>query len=63
MNMEYNLKQNITNKIFSKLSKADAYDIISQVELIERAQNVSHEFKSWLQKIKLKAMFRLNDLI
>lgn len=63
MNMEYNLKQNITNKVFSKLSKTDAYDIISQVELIERAQNVSHEFKSWLQKIKLKAMFRLNDLI
>lgn len=63
MNMEYNLKQNITNKVFSKLSKADARDIINQVELIERAQNVSHEFKSWLQKIKLKAMFRLNDLI
>lgn len=63
MNMEYNLKQNITNKIFSKLSKTDAYDIISQVELIERAENVSQEFKSWLQGIKLKAMFRLNDLI
>lgn len=61
--MEYNLKQNITNKVFSKLSRTDAYDIIRQVELIERAENVSHEFKSWLQKIKLKAMFRLNDLI
>ena len=63
MNMEYNLKQNITNKVFSKLTKTDAYDIIRQVELIERAENVSHEFKIWLQKIKLKAMFRLNDLI
>ena len=63
MNMENNLKQHITNKVFSKLSKTDAYDIISQVELIERAENVSQEFKSWLQGIKLKAMFRLNDLI
>lgn len=63
MNMEYNLKQNITNKVFSKLSRTDAQDIISQVELIERAQNVSHEFKSWLQEIKLKVIFRLNDLI
>lgn len=63
MNMEYNLKQNITNKVFSKLSRTDAYDIIRQVELIERAENVSYEFKSWLQKIKLKAMFRLNDLV
>lgn len=63
MNMENNLKQHITNKVFSKLSKTDAYDIISQVESIERAENVSQEFKSWLQGIKLKAMFRLNDLI
>ena len=63
MNMENNLKQHITNKVFSKLSKNDAQDIIRQVELIERAQNISHEFKSWLQKIKLKAMFRLNDLM
>lgn len=63
MNMENNLKQHITNKVFSKLSRTDAQDIISQVELIERAENVSYEFKSWLQGIKLKAMFRLNDLI
>lgn len=63
MNMEHNLKQHITSKVFNKLSKTDAYDIIRQIELIERAENVSHEFKSWLQKVKLKAMFRLNDLI
>lgn len=63
MNIENNLKQHITNKVFSKLSRTDAQDIINQVELIERAENVSHEFKSWLQGIKLKAMFRLNDLI
>jgi len=63
MNIENNLKQHITNKVFSKLSRTDAQDIISQVELIERSENISHEFKSWLQKIKLKAMFRLNDLM
>lgn len=63
MNIENNLKQHITNKVFSKLTKSDAYDIISQIELIERAENISQEFKTWLQKTKLKAMFRLNDLI
>jgi transposase-like protein len=63
MNIEKQLKQHIQNKVFSKISRADARDIISQVELIERAENVSQEFKSWLQGIKLKAMFRLNDLI
>lgn len=63
MNMEKQLKQHIQNKVFSKISRAEAQDIISQVELIERAENVSQEFKSWLQGIKLKAMFRLNDLI
>jgi len=63
MDIEKQLKQHIQNKVFSKMSRNDARDIISQVELIERAENVSQEFKSWLQGIKLKAMFRLNDLI
>lgn len=63
MNMEKQLKQQIQNKVFNKMSKNDARDIISQITVIERSENVSQEFKRWLQEIKLKAMFRLNDLI
>lgn len=46
----------------TELSKQDARDIIYQIKLIEQTGNVTHEFGCWLQKIKLKALLRLNDL-
>ena len=59
---EFNLKVATLNDINKAKTKQAIRENLMEIELLQGSDSLSLEFKAWLNNLKIKQMFKLNNL-
>lgn len=59
---EFNLKVATLNNVNKAKTKQAIRENLMEIELLQDSDSLSLEFKAWLNNLKIKQMFKLNNL-
>lgn len=60
--IEFNLMAETMNRISKAKTKSAIKETLMEIELLQDNDDLSQDFKAWINNLRLKLMFKLNNL-